>query len=222
MTREEQTLRDETGAEVIRVRKTSESDIIDVSDGKEARRSHWTAPLTRQQEDMLSLFESAKDTDITFLFEDGRKIFAHKKVILTARATYFANMFHSGMTEASSNEIRVQDIEPEVFKAVLQHLYSGAAPVNLAEIALEVHAAADKYGLDELKELCESCVCDNLTADNVVDVFVYAEERSCVKIRDKALVVLRENMETLSQESANKLKNNPTLLFQLAIDLARM
>ena len=203
------------------MRKTSESEIIDMSDGKEILRSHWTAPMTRQQGDMLSLLESSKDADITFLFEDGQIITAHK-VILSARAPYFEKMFDSGMEEATSKEIRVRDVEHNVFRAVLQHLYSGAAPVNLAEIALEVHAAADKYGLDELKELCESCVCDNLRADNVVDVFVFAEERSCVKIRERALVVLRENMDTLSQESANKLKNNPDLLFQLAVDFSKV
>jgi len=176
---------------------------------------------TRQQGDLLSLFESKKNADITFGFDDGQKIPAHK-VILSARAPYFESMFDSGMKEASSNEIRVQDVEPNVFKAVLQHLYSGAAPVNLAEIALEVHAAADKYGLDELKELCESCVCATLTADNVVDVFMLAEERSCVKIRDRALVVLRDNFESLQQESAQKLKDNPELLFQLTMEFSKM
>jgi len=176
---------------------------------------------TRQQGDLLSLFESSKDADITFCFDNGHKIPAHK-LILSARAPYFANMFDSGMKEASSNEIRVRDVDPNVFKSVLRHLYSGAAPINLAEIALEVHAAADKYGLDELKEICESCVCDNLSADNVVDVFVFAEERSCVKIRDRALVVLRENMDTLNEESASKLKDNPELLFQLSVELSKM
>ena len=96
----------------------------------------------RLRDDLVSLLESPKYTDITFCFPD-RKIAAHR-VILSARVPYFANMLESGMEEVTSNEVHIQDVESGVFKAVLQYIYSGVAPTNLDKIALKLLVAADK------------------------------------------------------------------------------
>ena len=170
---------------------------------------------SRLQEDYLSLLESAKNTDITFCFDD-RQIAAHK-AILSARAPYFANMFESGMKEASLNQVQIKDVEADVFKAVLQYLYSGAAPANLTNFSLELLAAADMYGLDELKKLSEPTACEVLDADNVVDAFVLADRINCASLRERAVLLLRAVIGSLDEGSAKKLKSHPELAFELAV-----
>ena len=174
----------------------------------------------RLQDDLLALLKSSKNADVTFCFEE-RKIAAHK-AILSARAPYFANMFASGMAEVSSNEVRVKDVESGVFEGILEYLYSGAAPANMPEIGLELLVAADKYGLDELKNMCEAGVGDRLTAAKAVDVVIVADKVNCASLYDKAVVVLRNSFDSLEEESSKKLMENPKLLFSLAAVFSKM
>lgn len=54
------------------------------------------------------------------------------------------------MTEARSDRVVIDDIEPEVVKELLRFMYTDNAP-NLDRMADELLAAADKYQLDRLK-----------------------------------------------------------------------
>ena len=175
---------------------------------------------TRLQEDLLSLLEGSSNGDITFCFDD-REIEAHKAILL-ARAPYFANMFQSGMKESSSKKVHITDVESGIFKAVLYYLYTGEAPKNMPEIALELLVAAEKYDLDELAVLCLISVCDHLTADNVVDALIVAEKISSSEVRERATLVLWKTIGALDQESAKKLKDRPHLAFDLAVQFSKM
>ena len=61
---------------------------------------------------------------------------AHKN-ILSARSTYFAGMFESGMKENLTNKVRVTDAQPEAFKALLKYIYAEIEPKD-ALLAREV------------------------------------------------------------------------------------
>lgn len=61
--------------------------------------------------------------DIVFVVR-GEKIPAHKG-ILCARCEYYRMMFQGGMMESAMKEIKEDEIEPEVFKALLAYLYTG-------------------------------------------------------------------------------------------------
>ena len=174
----------------------------------------------RLQQDYLSLLENPRNADITFCFPN-RQIAAHK-VILSARAPYFANMFESGMREVASNEIHIKDVDSGVFTAVLRFIYAGAASVDLEDHTLELLVAADKYGLDELKDLCETRVRDRLDIDNVVDALVVADGVNCPNLRERAIIVLRENFIYLDEESSKKLMDHPKLLFEAAAVFSRI
>lgn len=172
------------------------------------------------QKDLLSLLEGSSNGDITFCFDD-REIEAHKAILL-ARAPYFANMFQSGMKESSSKKVHITDVKSGIFKAVLHYLYTGEAPKNMPEIALELLVAAEKYDLDELAVLCQISVCDHLTADNVVDALIVAEKISFSELRERATLVSWKTIGALDQESAKKLKDRPHLAFDLAVQFSKM
>ena len=63
-------------------------------------------------------------------------------------------MFLGGMREADAPEIVIPDVEVEVFRKVLDHLYtdSGDVPPSLA---LKLFTAAAFFQIERLKELCE-------------------------------------------------------------------
>lgn len=65
-------------------------------------------------------------------------------------------MFTVGMRESEESIITVQDISLPTFMKLLEFIYSDQlTDIESAEQAIEVLVAANKYGLDRLKRLCE-------------------------------------------------------------------
>ena len=95
------------------------------------------------------------------------RIPAHK-LILSMRSPVFRTMFSSGMAEAISNEVRIQDFDAAVVKEFVGFLYTDHC--NVA--ALQKHpeqllAAAVKYEVSALKTLCEKSLSSTLSLANV-------------------------------------------------------
>ena len=164
--------------------------------------------------DYLKLLESSNNSDVTFIVQ-GERIKAHKTV-LVARSNYFESMFNSTMKESATGEIEVPDADPAAFKGMLQYLYGGSSPKDLDDVALDLYALSDKYGLKELQEVCESHILANLDAHNVVDAILLSDQYDLKKLMSAARVVLKQNLEFVQQsEHREKLEQHPKLLFEL-------
>lgn len=121
-------------------------------------------PLCRLSEDMGNLFEKSRFSDC--VLTSGSKEFHVHKAILAARSPVFSAMFEHEMSEARSDRVEINDIDPEVLKEMLRFMYTGiswfptndsryllgSAP-NLDRMPDELLAAADKYQLERLKVL---------------------------------------------------------------------
>ena len=178
-------------------------------------------PHLKVQSDLLRLLEEATNSDVTFVVQ-GEHIKAHKAILL-ARSEYFENMFRSDVKENETNKVVVPDMEPQVFRAMLQFVYSGLPPTNLAEIALDLLVAADKYCLDEIKEACSESLCDQITRKNVADVLLVADSINHEELKSRAILVLRGCMHKLtpSGPTMSKLKTNPALMTELLMHFAQ-
>ncbi|XP_038077469.1 rho-related protein racA-like isoform X3 [Patiria miniata] len=91
-------------------------------------------------------------SDIKFKVEETT-IHAHK-IMLTSRCEFMAGMFSGVFTESSKDEIRIEDASPECFLALLEYLYTDHAPIEEGD-AVGIMVAADRYGQERLKNLCE-------------------------------------------------------------------
>jgi len=60
-------------------------------------------------------------------------------------------MFASGMKEAETGQVRVEDVEPETFQRFLKYLYTGILESSPRDEKL--FTVADKYGVETLMEL---------------------------------------------------------------------
>ena len=172
-----------------------------------------STPANDLQTDLLKLLDSAPNTDVTFIVQ-GESIKAHKS-ILAVRSQYFQRMFESDVEENITDEVKVPDIEPEVFRGLLQFLYSGLAPKNVADKAFELLLAADKYGVDGLIKICEDKASIHL--GNVVDLLLVADGVHNEKLMTRAKAVFRSHVDELmaSNVDTEKLKSRPALLLQL-------
>jgi len=167
------------------------------------------------QSDFIDMLESAKFTDVTFVIQE-EEVAAHKNV-LASRSSYFEKMFDSDMQESVSNRVEVTDVQPDTFQAVLSYLYGGVMEEESFESLAELIAAADKYGLDELKKICESTLRYNLQFDNIIDALLVADTHNCTSLLRDAKVLFKRLVKILKQDKANwnKLAMRPDLLMQL-------
>ncbi len=71
----------------------------------------------------MTKINSPEFSDVTFIVE-GKKFFAHK-LVLSLISDHFRGMFKSGMVEASSEEIVIDDVTYPVFSSIMHFLYTG-------------------------------------------------------------------------------------------------
>jgi len=166
------------------------------------------------QTDWLKLLESPSNADLTFVVQ-GESIKAHKD-ILSVRSQYFERMFATDVEENVNDEVKVPDVEPEVFRGLMHFLYSGLAPEIAADKALDLLLVADKYGEDNLVTICEEKASASINVDNVVDTLLVAESVNSEKLMTRAKVELMA-----SDVDAEKLKSRPALLLQLLSHCAK-
>ncbi len=89
-------------------------------------------------------------TDVEFIIA-GESISAHRS-LLSARCPVFAGMFASGMEEARTGQVRIDDVDPGSFRHFLRFIYTGTL-LHSADKA-EIFAVADKYQEETLMDLC--------------------------------------------------------------------
>ncbi|KAG1371740.1 putative BTB/POZ and MATH domain-containing protein 3 [Cocos nucifera] len=182
---------------------------------------------------LKELLESGMGSDI--VFEVGDETFKAHKQILAARSPVFNAQFFGLIGDPKMDRVVVQDVEPPAFKAMLLFLYSDEFPdvheltgsVSLCTSTILVQhllAAADRYGLDRLRRLCESKLCEELTADTVAATLALAEQHQCSHLKSVCLkfTAARENLGVVMQtEGFNYLEETcPSLLSDLLATVA--
>ncbi|XP_066371250.1 BTB/POZ and MATH domain-containing protein 1-like isoform X2 [Miscanthus floridulus] len=73
------------------------------------------------------LWQGQRGADVTFELESGERFLAHK-IILAARSPVFMAEFFGGMNERSSQSVRIEDMDADVFKVMLHFIYTDRAP----------------------------------------------------------------------------------------------
>jgi hypothetical protein len=73
--------------------------------------------------------------------------------------------------------VPVEDVSPSVFLLLLDHLYTDAADVT-PDSALDLLAAADRFGVERLKQLCSAQIEAGLSVDSVCEVLTMADRHS--------------------------------------------
>jgi len=148
-----------------------------------------SGPQSRQLDNLSKLFESGQHADVTFTAQE-EKIVAHK-CVLAAQSSYFERMFATNMKEGNSGEIKVTDVRPKIFRGILKYLYCGEAPEYSGADWMDLVAAADKYGLEELKKRGESVLCSQLNKENVIDALHFANRHGCAELLQQATNVFK-------------------------------
>jgi uncharacterized membrane protein YheB (UPF0754 family) len=100
------------------------------------------------------------------------------------------------MKESKQNTMHISEWSFESFKTMLHFLYSDQLEGVTGENALEVLQLATTYLIQRLIDKCEEFIVENMTLDNVVELFQFACTLNAKQIqRGCQFLVRRESRE---------------------------
>ncbi|XP_051054954.1 speckle-type POZ protein-like [Phodopus roborovskii] len=158
-------------------------------------------PRCTMADELGELWENSLFADCCLVVA-GQEFRAHK-AILAARSPVFRALFQRDMEESRTNRIEILDLEPHVFKAMMCFIYTGKAP-DLHNMADTVLPAADKYGLERLKVICEDALCRDLSVENAAHTLILADLHSVGQLRMQALDFIKAHASEVSETSGWK------------------
>ena len=114
--------------------------------------------------------------DFKLKCNDGEILKAHKS-ILAARSPVFFAMLTNNMQEAQQGFADIPDFDSKTMKEVLRFIYRNNVE-ELKEKATKLIFAAEKYELEELKQMCVASMIASLTTENVLQKLLIADRVS--------------------------------------------
>ncbi|KXG27301.1 hypothetical protein SORBI_3006G246700 [Sorghum bicolor] len=135
-------------------------------------------------------------------FQVGGEIFVAHRLVLAARSPVFNAELYSSMDEGiATNTVRIDDMEAQVFKAMLNFIYTDSWPEMEQEdesiMAQHLLVAADKYCMQRLKLICESRLQSHINAASVAIVLALAEKHNCTGLKEACFKFLRYSTDPL-------------------------
>ena len=156
------------------------------------------AVYCKLSEDINSSLESVKFADCTL--KVGSQKYRCHRVILAARSKVFSAMFEHDLKENEQGEVTIKDLDAETVKDMLNYIYSGKAK-NIKVNARSLLAAAEKYDLQELKNMCEKCLSEDITVGNCINLLKLAELYRANDLKKQLLQFVAVNAKSLSRET---------------------
>ncbi|CAO2587884.1 Speckle-type POZ protein [Lemmus lemmus] len=158
-------------------------------------------PRCTLADELEELWENPHFTDCCLVVA-GQEFQAHK-AILAARSPVFRAMFEHDTEESKKNRIEIHDLEPEVFKAMVGFIYTGKEP-DIHTMADALLAAADKYGLERLKVMCEDVLFRDLSVENAAHTLFLADLHSAVQLKTRAMDFITAHASEVFETSSWK------------------
>ncbi|XP_057340010.1 speckle-type POZ protein-like [Microplitis mediator] len=121
--------------------------------------------------DYEKFYESKMGSDVELIVQE-KKFPAHKFVLMV-RSPVFQAMLTTDMRENREKAITIKDMNSEVFKSMLEFIYTDKIS-DLDDVAEQLLEAADKYQIPTLKEICAESLCKSVTIDNASRLLVVA------------------------------------------------
>ncbi|CAD6341327.1 unnamed protein product [Miscanthus lutarioriparius] len=149
------------------------------------------------------LLRSQKGADVTF-HVSGESVPAHRSVLATRSPVFMAQLYgHTKEASTSAPCMEVKDMEAEVFRAMLRFIYTDTAPElersgwQVTAMAQHLLEAADRYGLERLKRMCEEKVSMDISVSNVTTMLALAEQHGCAKLKANCIEFILAAPENL-------------------------
>jgi speckle-type POZ protein len=149
-------------------------------------------PESNLHQDLSRMLKNGEGADVTFSV--CGQLFPAHKWMLAARSMVFKAEFFGAMKEKDAQCIKIDDVEPAIFEALLRFVYTDSLPDDCGDaessnnVAMQhLLVAADRYGLDRLRIMCEEKLCRDIDVETVAITLLLAEQHHCAQLKDACL-----------------------------------
>ncbi|XP_048557197.1 BTB/POZ and MATH domain-containing protein 2-like [Triticum urartu] len=147
-------------------------------------------PPPSLRESLEHMLKDEEGADVMFSVRD--QLFRAHRCVLAARSKVFKAELFGPMKESKTGHIMVDDMEPEVFEALLHFMYTDAMPdddEDEGKIVRLQHllVAADRYGVDRLKVMCEDKLYEGIDVETVATTLLLAEQHHCEDLKEACI-----------------------------------
>uniref|UniRef100_A0A0E0EJA1 MATH domain-containing protein n=1 Tax=Oryza meridionalis TaxID=40149 RepID=A0A0E0EJA1_9ORYZ len=151
----------------------------------------------------------------------------HKPIVSNAKGrSEIEAELYGGMKEREARSVAVDNIQPDVFRALLHFMYTDSLPdmddvedADYVEMIRLLLVAADRYAMDRMKLLCESILDDLLDAETVGTTLALADQHSCNNLKDVCVkfMATSKGMDAVmaTEGYANLKRNCPYVLIDV-------
>ncbi|XP_037445922.1 BTB/POZ and MATH domain-containing protein 1-like [Triticum dicoccoides] len=142
-----------------------------------------SVPPCDLRQNLGRLLETKMGADV--VFDVGSETIAAHRCVLAACSPVFAAELFGPMKEgnAAGSSVRVEEMDAEVFKALLRFAYTGSLPEMRKEeedvTCQHLLVAADRYGMERLKLICEEKLCEYIDVGRAATILMLAEQHHC-------------------------------------------
>ncbi|CAL5011261.1 unnamed protein product [Urochloa decumbens] len=143
-------------------------------------------------DDLGELLESEVGADVMFTVKS--EVFHAHKIVLAMRSPVFMAELYGPMSDKEMKTITIEDMQPSVFKALLHFIYKDSLPLmddldtfEDEEMVKHLLVAADRYGIDRMKVMCESILGKRLCIGSVASTLALADQHHCIQLKDACI-----------------------------------
>jgi speckle-type POZ protein len=148
-----------------------------------------TVPKSNLHKDFENMLNDGEGADVTF--DVGGQLFRAHRCVLAFRSPVFRAELFGPMKEKATQCINIDDMEPLIFEALLHFIYTDSLPGHCkddkAATMQHLLVAADRYGVDRLRLLCESKLSDTIDVQTVATTLALAEQHHCSQLRQACI-----------------------------------
>eukprot|EP00897_Mesotaenium_endlicherianum_P009621 jgi/Mesen1/8688/ME000517S08001 len=148
-----------------------------------------------------ALLESGDKCDVSF--DVGGEIFHAHRLVLATQSPVFEALLYGPMRDKREGDIPVTDVEAPIFRRLLQYIYTEDWTEDAPDpiIAQHLLAAADQYGLERLRVICEGKLCKTVDAETVATTLALAEQHNAQQLKSVCLqfCAQKDNLASVMQ-----------------------
>ncbi|KAJ3677228.1 hypothetical protein LUZ60_002952 [Juncus effusus] len=190
----------------------------------------FAVPSSNLHEHIGQLLHNKERADVIFEVE-GELFHAHR-LLLAARSEVFNAQLFGPLCEDGMETVKIGDMKVVTFKALLHFIYTDSLPDETeagfmsderldnarASILMSQHllVAADRYGLERLKLICEEKLRKNISVDTVATTLALADQHNCPRLKKtcfKFATILDNYIQmTLTDGYAHLLQSCPSVI----------
>ncbi|KAL6857235.1 hypothetical protein ACP4OV_018617 [Aristida adscensionis] len=169
------------------------------------------------------LLEDMDSADVTFLV--GGETFHAHRLVLAVRSPVFKAQLFGPMKESGTQSLTICEMQPAVFKLLLHYIYTESLPSMYGDdkanksydMLCHLLKAADRYGIERLKAICERMLWIELDVVNVSMTLALADQHHCHQLKEACLEFMELLMEfVVTTKGYKQLKRDfPSLLFEV-------